>query len=305
MTIEADLKNVRVSMMNAVHDLALLVARDEGLFRDQGLDVEIVRTPGTAQVGADHQAMRDVVFDRTMEALYNTGDVDQYRMCEWGVMKRTVEAEEAGQRPAKIVALGSAMSSFAIITRPDSDFYEPEQLRDVPVAVSPYNGSHFTTLKLLEGFVAKDHIKITNAGTMQERLGVVGRGAVAAGSFMEPWISVAQKQGFRIIVEGHSTRSEAAGDELDGATLAAMFRAQAIAAEMINKNASKYEHYFLAEAQGLLNPGDLQTWRLLYAPPVPYTRERFERTYDWMLGYPELIAPGATYEGTVDNRAWD
>ena len=305
MTTQADLKKVRVSMMNAVHDLAVLVARDEGLFNEQGLDVEVVTTPGTAQVGADRQAMRDVIFDRTMESLYNTGDVDQFRMCEWGIMKRTVEAEDAGQRAAKIVALGSAMSTFAIIAAPKSDFYEPEQFKDVPIAVSPYNGSHFTTLKLLEGFVAKDHIKITNAGTMQERLSAIANGDVAAGSFMEPWISVAQKQGFRIIMESHSTRSEAAGDELDGPTLAAMFRAQTAAAEMINNNPEKYEHYFLAEAKGLLEPGELQSWRLLYGPPVPYTRERFDYTYNWMLSYPDLVTPGATYESTVDNRAWE
>ena len=305
MTTQADLKKVRVSMMNAVHDLAVLVARDEGLFNEQGLDVEVVTTPGTAQVGADRQAMRDVIFDRTMESLYNTGDVDQFRMCEWGIMKRTVEAEDAGYRSAKIVALGSAMSTFAIITRPNSEYYEPEQFKDVPIAVSPYNGSHFTTLKLLEGFVAKDKIKITNAGTMEERLSAIGRGDVAAGSFMEPWISVAQKQGFRIIMESHSTRSEAAGDELDGPTLAAMFRAQAAAAEMINNNPEKYEHYFLAEAKGLLEPGELNGWRLLYGPPVPYTRERFDYTYNWMLSYPDLVTLGATYESTVDNRAWE
>jgi len=305
MTTQADLKKVRVSMMNAVHDLALLVARDEGLFREQGLDVEIVGTPGTAQIGADRQAMRDVIFDRTMESAYNTGDVDQFRMCEWGIMKRTVEAEEAGQRAAKIVALGSAMSSFAIMARPGSEYYEPEQFKDVPIAVSPFNGSHFTTLKLLEGFVAKEHIKTTNAGTMEERLAAIGKGEVAAGSFMEPWISIAQKQGFRIIMESHSTRSEAAGDELDGPTLAAMFRAEAVSSEMINNNPSKYAHYLIKEAQGLIEEKDFQSWRLLYAPPVPYTRERFEYTYNWMLGYPELVTPGATFEGTVDNRAWE
>jgi len=37
---------------------------------------------------------------------------------------------------------------------------------------------------------------------------------VAAVSLMEPWISVAQKQGLRILIESHSTRSEAAGDDL-------------------------------------------------------------------------------------------
>jgi NitT/TauT family transport system substrate-binding protein len=290
--------------MNAVHDLAVFVARDEGLFRDEGLDVEIVTTPGTAQANADRRALREVIFDRTMESLYNTGDVDQYRMCEWGVMKRTVEAAQCGQRAAKIVALGAAMSKMAIITAPHSHIYEPEQLKDTPVAVSPFNGSHFTTLKMLEGFVKKEHILVVNAGTMQERLEAVRSGAVAAGNFMEPWISIAQKQGFRILMESHSTRSEAAGDELDGPTLAAMFRAQARAAELINQHPDKYAHYLLQEAQGLLEPHELHTWRLLYGPPLPYTRERFQATYEWMLSYPGLVAPGATYDTVVDNRAW-
>jgi NitT/TauT family transport system substrate-binding protein len=303
--MQADLKLVRVSVMNAVHDLALLVARDEGLFRDEGLDVEIVNTPGTAQVNADRQALRDVIFDRTMEALYNTGNVDQYRMCEWGVMKRTVEAIQCGQRPARIVALGAAMSKMAIIAAPNSRLYEPEQLKDMPVAVSPFNGSHFTTLKMLEGFVKKEHIQVVNAGTMQERLEAVRTGKVAAGNFMEPWISVAQKQGFRILMESHSTRSEAASQDLDGPTLAAMFRAEAQAAEMINQSPGKYAHYLLQEAQGLLEPHELQTWRLLYGPPMPYTRERFEATYEWMLSYPGLITPDATYDAVVDNRAWE
>jgi len=290
--------------MNAVHDLAVLVARDEGLFNDEGLEVEVIDTPGTAQANAGRQALRDVIFDRTMESLYNTGDVDQYRMCEWGVMKRTVEAVPCGQRPAKIVALGAAMSKMAIITAPNSRIYEPEQLKDTPVAVSPFNGSHFTTLKMLEGFVKKEHILVVNAGTMHERLEAVRRGDMAAGNFMEPWISIAQKQGFRILMESHSTRSEAASDDLDGPTLAAMFRAEAKAAELINANPTRSAHYLVAEAQGLLAPHELQTWRLLYGPPMPYTRERFAATYEWMLSYPELITPGATYETAVDNRAW-
>jgi NitT/TauT family transport system substrate-binding protein len=305
MTTQADLKPVRVSTMNAVHDLALLVAKDEDLFRDEGLDVAIVDTPGTAQVNADRRAMRHEIFDRTMEALYNTGDVDQYRMCEWGVMKRTVEAIQCGQRPAKIVALGTAMSKMAIITAPHSHIYEPEQLKNTPVAVSPFNGSHFTTLKMLEGFVKKEHILVVHAGTMRERLEAVRMGGVAAGNFMEPWISIAQKQGFRILMESHSTRSEAASDDLDGPTLAAMFRAEARAAEMINRNPGKYVHHLVQEAHGLIEPHELQTWRLLYGPPMPYTRERFEATYEWMQSYPGLLASDATYDMVVDNRAWE
>ena len=298
------LKPVKASMMNAVHDLPLLVARDEGFFRDQGLDVEVIKTPGSGQRDSDHQALRADIFDRTMEALYDKGACDQFRMCEWGVMKRAVESNvTSGHRPAKIVALGSAMSTFAIVTDPKSGIYEPEQLKDKPIGVSPYNGSHFTTLKLLEGFLKREQIKTTFAGTMKERLEAVSRGEVAAVSLMEPWISIAEKRGLRVLMESHSTRSEAAGDELDGATLRKMFEAEAEAAKAIEKNPAKYVRYFVEEAGGLLEAKDLKLARILNAPPQPYTRERFQHTYEWTRDW-GLVPPGATYENTVDNRAW-
>ncbi len=305
MTNQTASRQIRISMMNAVHDLAVLVARDEGLFQDEGLDVEVVNIRGTARANPVGQALHERVFARNLETLYDSGGLDQYRMCEWGVMKRTVEAVQSDQRPAKIVALGTAMSKMAIVTWPDSGIYEPEQLKDRAVAVSPFNGSHFTTLKMLEGFIEKEHIQVTHAGTIPERMVAVRQGDAAAANLMEPWISVAQKQGFRVIMEAHSTRADAASDDLDGPTLAAMFRAQARASEMINQDPAKYAHYFAEEANGLLEPHELQTWRLLYGPPTPYTRERFNDTYQWMLGYSDLVAPGATYEEVVDNRAWE
>src|SRR6266852_5058006 len=298
------MKKVKASMMNAIHDLPLLVARDEGFFADEGLDVEIVKTPGTGQRGADHQALRDNIFKRTMEQLYEQGECDQFRMCEWGIMKRAVESNvESGHRPAKIVALGSAMSSFAIVAAPKGSIYEPEQLRNKPVAVSPFNGSHFTMLKMLEGFLKREQIKWVNVGTHNERLEALMKGDVAAASLMEPWISVAEKRGCRVIIESHSTRSEAAGDELDGPTLAKMFRAEAHAAEAIDKNPERYAHYLIEEAGGLLEAKDIKLSRLLNAPPEQYTRERFDHTYNWTLGW-GLVPPGATFENTVDNRAW-
>jgi len=298
------LKKVNVSMMNAIHDLPLLVARDEGFFRDEGLDVNILKTPGTGQRDSDHQALRDNIFARTMESLYEQGKCDQFRMCEWGIMKRAVESNvTSGHRPAKIVALGSAMSTCAIVTDPKQRIYEPEQLKDKPIAVSPFNGSHFTVLKMLDGFLKREQIKWANAGTMRERIEALVRGEVAAVSLMEPWISVAEKRGMRVLMESHSTRSEAAGDELDGATLAAMFRAEARAADAIDKDPLKHARYLVEEAGGLLEPKELKLSRILNAPPEKYTRERFDHTYQWTLGW-GLVAPGATYENTVDNRAW-
>jgi NitT/TauT family transport system substrate-binding protein len=293
----------QVAIMNAVHDLPVLVARDLGFFKDEGLELEFVTTPGMAQATTSHFVKFDSVFDRPLDSVYNTGGIDQYRMCEWGIMKRAVEANAQKLRGRKIVALGASMSKFAIVVHPDSKIYEPEMLKNKEIAVTPNNGSDFTTLKMMEGFVEPEHLKRTNAGSMLKRLEAVRDKKVAAASLMEPWISVAQKWGMRILIESHSTRAEAAGDDMDGDTLRKMFRAQARAVEVLDKDARPFAHYLARETGGLLKPEELQTWRLLHGAPQPYTRERWDDTYRWTVKW-NMTVPGATYENTVDNRAW-
>ncbi len=77
MPTDATLKKVRLSVSNAVHSLAVLVAHDEGLFRDQGLDVEIVRTPGSAHVDTDRHAVQDAIFERPLESFASLGEVQR------------------------------------------------------------------------------------------------------------------------------------------------------------------------------------------------------------------------------------
>jgi NitT/TauT family transport system substrate-binding protein len=195
------------------------------------------------------------------------------------------------------------MSKFAVVVARDSKIYEPEMLKDLPIAVTPNNGSEFTTLKMMEGFCTPEHVKRVNVGSMLKRIEAVREGRVAAASLVEPWISVAQKWGMRILIESHSTRSEAAGDDLDGPTLARMFHAQARAVELLEHDPTPFIHYLVSETGGLLEPHELATWRLLHAAPQPYTRERFEDTYAWTVKW-NMTVSGATYENTVDNRAW-
>src|SRR2546425_1025271 len=177
MNIQAPKKS-QVAIMNAVHDLPVLVARDKGYFKDEGLDIEFVTTPGMAQVTTSHSVKFDSVFERPLDSVYNDGGIDQYRMCEWGIMKRAVEAECDGLRGRKIVALGASMSKFAIVVAGDSDIYEPEMLKDKAIAVTPNNGSHFVTLKMIEGFLAQEHVKTTNAGSMPKRIEALRTGKV-------------------------------------------------------------------------------------------------------------------------------
>src|SRR5258707_6813999 len=130
----------QVAIMNAVHDLPVLVARDEGFYKDEGLDIDFVTTPGMAQVSTKHFVKFDSIFDRPLDSTYNDGGIDTYRMCEWGIMKRAVEANTEHLRPRKIVALGASMSSFAIVVARDSKAYEPDMLKNIPIAVTPNNG---------------------------------------------------------------------------------------------------------------------------------------------------------------------
>src|SRR5258708_27261493 len=129
--------------MNAVHDLPVLVARDKGFFKDEGLDLEFVTTPGMAQITTSHIVKFDSIFDRPLDSVYNEGGIDQYRMCEWGIMKRAVEANAHHLRGRKIVALAASMSKFAIVVAGNSNYYAPGMLKNQPIAVPPHNGPGF------------------------------------------------------------------------------------------------------------------------------------------------------------------
>src|SRR5205807_4510213 len=163
MTLQEASTKPQVAIMNAVHDLPVLVARDAGFFKDEGLELEFVTTPGMAQITTSHFVKFDSVFDRPLESVYNEGGIDQYRMCEWGIMMHAVEADSQVLRRRKNVALGASMSMFAIVVSRDSGIYEPEILKDKPIAVTPNNGSDLTTLKMMEGFLAPEHVKRIHA----------------------------------------------------------------------------------------------------------------------------------------------
>ena len=71
MTTQTEFKKVRLSVSNAVHSLSVLVAHEEGLFRDEGLDVELMKTAGSAHVNTAGRP--EAIFDRPLETLYNSG----------------------------------------------------------------------------------------------------------------------------------------------------------------------------------------------------------------------------------------
>ena len=167
----------------------------------------------------------------------------------------------------------------------DSKIYEPEMLKDKPIAVTPNNGSDFTTLKMMEGFLEPKHVKRTNIGSMLKRLEAVRDGRVAAASLMEPW-SAWRRSGACASSSSRTPRAEAAGDELTDPRSRNVQRA-GTRGRGDREEPAEVRALPRARDRRLLEPEELQTWRLLHAAPQPYTRERWEDTYNWTVKWGE------------------
>jgi NitT/TauT family transport system substrate-binding protein len=158
---------------------------------------------------------------------------------------------------------------------------------------------------MMEGFMPREEIKVVHSGTVQERYEAMMSGETDGATLMEPWNSLAQKQGCKEIVGTFYQGTENAGAKLDPKIWEAAMRAVKKAVRLINENKRKYVHYMIEEIPQeygkQLTPEDFYLPRLRYVDPAPYTKEEFERAYNWMLTW-DLVGPNADYEKLVCNR---
>ncbi|MBB5753128.1 ABC transporter substrate-binding protein [Prosthecomicrobium pneumaticum] len=279
--------------------LPMLVARDQGFFADEGLDV-------TFHDNRQAQRLPDTIVDPALvdsirtHVPFEEGDVNIYRACEWGQIRRARDSRRGG----KIIGKRSSVAVMAIVSAPGSKYTYPQTLRNAPISVSFHNGNHYATLQMLEGFMARDEINVVG---QHHTFGLeaVRRGDVAAIALTEPWLTVAEKQGFQKVIETHYAGSEIAGPELDADTYAAMRRAEIRAVDLINADKKRFLPYLIAAlpegVRETVTPDDFWLPRLRFVEPEPYTRDEFERAYAWIRSW-DLIGPGTDFADIVDNR---
>jgi NitT/TauT family transport system substrate-binding protein len=157
---------------------------------------------------------------------------------------------------------------------------------------------------MLEGFLARDEIKVLHIPVTAHRYKALLEGSVEAITVQEPWTSLAEKKGCKLISEAYCVGSEVASPDIDAETYAAIDRAIRNAVRLINADVKKYLHYLIADVPpelGSLTPEDFHLPRLRYVDPVPYPLDEFDRAYQWMLSW-NLIEAGATFDHVVDNR---
>ncbi len=304
---------VRSEITSRVFSLPWLVAQEEGLFAQEGLEVEFIHAPqrGTWKATGDRAASgeirsADLVDDHTavdsvgVHLIFEEGTADVYRACEWGQVRRSQDSERGG----RIVGKRPVVACQAIMVPPDSPIEYPQDLRNRTVAVNFHAGSHYLALQFLEGFIGRDEIKLVHGGRPLERYEALSRGDVDAAGLMEPWISLAEKNGFKSVGEAYYIGSDIAAADMDTETYEALQRAIKRSVHIINADKKKYLHHLIDEIPpelGRLTPEDFHLPRLRYVEPSPYSEVEFRKTYEWMLSW-GLIDQDMTFEDLVDNR---
>ena len=297
------LRRTRIELNNAVFSLPDLVARAEGYFEQEGLDVELVlpekRKAQLAAAGTratEHAAIQSFLWHEGLER----GEFSVYHACEWGQMRRTQDSCTG----AKVIMKRAAVSTQAIIVRGDSRCNVPQDLANVEIAVNFHAGSHYITLGMLSGYLDRGEVKTVHVGIPNQRFKALLDGSIAAAAVMEPWISAAEKLGCKVICEAFYNGLEVADPSVDGEIYAALNRAHVKAVDRINQDIRPWLHHLTAEVPAdivKLEPADLHLPRLRYNYPEPYSPAEFQRTYDFMVAW-GLINPASTYDKLVEAR---
>ncbi len=169
------------------------VAMQEDYFAAEGLDVEFdwktFRGTQSSWKGFEY-------FQRPQDRPYTADQADVVQgACLWG----TICNASAGM--GRAVTEGYGDSPWAIFVRPDSRIHEPQDLRNVPVAVGMRAGSHFNVPYRLEQYLPLAEIKTVNTGGFGARLKALLDGEVEAASLLPPQIAMAEQLGLRKVIE--------------------------------------------------------------------------------------------------------
>jgi NitT/TauT family transport system substrate-binding protein len=266
-----------------------LVADREGLFEKEGLQIEWVeRESDDKSTHVNVNTPKGLNPFSSHGKMLEQGKADMYNACEWGNYCR-VQDTQVGSRQ---VGRRGIVTYAAIVVRPESNVFTAQQLAGKTVGVPFYFGTHYLALHLLEGFMPREQIKLcrTSNGS-RPRFDAMMRGEIEATTLTEPYVTLAEKKGCRLICEAFYHGTEVASDRVDAETYGAFNRAVREAVKRINADKAKYLHYFIdyhakKDAEiGALTPQDLRTSRIVVCDPAPIPLDEMQRTYDWLKSW--------------------
>ncbi len=266
-----------------------LVAFNEGLFAGEGLEVEFVPRGENAPTRVDATITSHTAANAfgSHGSSAEQGKAAMFNACEWGNYCRVEQSSTGGRQVGRraIVTYG------ALAVAPDSNVYTPQQLANRTVGVPYYAGTHYLAMLMLEGFLPRESIKTCLAPNGAKlRLQALLNGELDATTLTEPYITVAERKGCRIILEAPYHGTEVASPGVDAETYAAFNRAVREAVRRINADKRKYLQYFIDYHKAdpdvaALSVDDLRPGRLVVVEPEPIPADELRRTYEWMRSW--------------------
>ncbi len=284
------MKSLRLETTAPFQGLPELVADREGLFAARDIAIEWIERDG----GTDKAVNVGVNVPKGLNPFHSHGSMlerglaDMYNACELGNYCR-VQDSRTGSRQLGRRAI---MVFGAIVVRGDSKVVIPQQLAGKNIGVPFYFGSHYMALQLLEGFVPRELIRLCDAPNGSKgRYDALMAGEVDATTLTEPYVTLAEQNGCKVICSAFYPGTEVASGALDAPTYAKFNEAVREAVRRINENPAAYMHYFIDYHAAkdpriaALRPEDLRPSRLLVTDPAPIPAEELERSAAWLKSW--------------------
>src|SRR6202795_3618757 len=139
----------------------------------------------------------------------------------------------------------------AMVVPPDSSVYVPQELAHRRVGLDYGNGTAYAGLRMLAGAVPREAVTtcaaVTHAG---ERYAAMMGAEFDAIVLQEPWITVAEKAGCRLVSTTFFHGTWVADRRVSPETYAAFLRAITRAVRRINADKRRYVSYYLRDFPG-------------------------------------------------------
>ena len=180
----------------------------------------------------------------------------------------------------------------ALVVPPASTVYTPQELAYRPVAIDHGNGTAYAALQMLEGAMPRAAITTVAAVTSPaERFAGLLRGDFEATVLQEPYITVAEKAGCRLIATTFFHGTWVATPDVSAETYAVFLRAVTRAVRRINADKRRYVSYFKEgwaagdpEVQAL-TADDFHLGRIQLREPTPIPEDEARWAWDWMASW--------------------
>jgi len=177
--------SLKVGVLPILDSLPMYVAEQEGYFKEQGLQVELVLFPSALE--------RDSAFV--------AGQID-------GELNDPISAallNKEGEK-AKIVRLAfkgnESMAMMVILASPGSKITAARDLKGVPIGISTNSVIEYATDRMLESAgLSQADIQKTEVTKIPVRAEMLAKGQLQAATLPEPLASLAQQQGARRIID--------------------------------------------------------------------------------------------------------